>query len=112
VPWCDRLNALPGVCTVQSCAGHTPEETGGGFRSGHVWLLLDEEMSTAFDTRAMELAAQEEHIERVSRIYAPWGQEVTSITFAGNERGLLDESMRIVLEFFLSLGRSRTSGGQ
>lgn len=105
--WCDHLNAIPGVCTLQSCAGHGPEDSGGGMKSGHLWLLLDEAMSDAFDTRALDLASETEHIERVSRIYSPWGQEVTSIVFAGNERGLLAESMRIVLDFFRTLREER-----
>jgi len=103
IPWCDLLNEIPGVCTLQSCAGHGPEDSGGAMRSGHLWLLLDAEMSAAFDARAWELVADSEHIERASRIYSPWGQEVTNIVFAGNERGMLDESMQLVLDFLASL---------
>ena len=32
IPWCEKLNALPGVCTVQSCSGHREN---GYLRSGH-----------------------------------------------------------------------------
>jgi hypothetical protein len=103
IPWCDLLNEIPGVCTLQSCAGHAPEDCGGAMRSGHLWLLLDEKMSAAFNARAWELVTAAEHIERASRIYSPWGQEVTNIVFAGNERGMLDESMQLVLDFFASL---------
>lgn len=100
VPWCDRLNALPGVCTVQSCAGHRRAD--GYMSSGHLWVRLDEGMAQAFDRRALDLAAHD-YIEEVARVYKPWGAEVASITFAGNERNLLPTSMGTILRFFATL---------
>jgi hypothetical protein len=67
-------------------------------------------MSAAFDTKALELAGHTKLIEQVARIYAPWGQEVASITFAGNERGLLADSMRVVVTFFRSLAQDIAEG--
>lgn len=98
--WCDRLNAIPGICTLQSCAGHLDAGGRGVTSPGRLWLLLDPEMSAAFDARALDLAADSDHIERVCRIYSSWGEEVTSIEFAGNERGMLEASMRRILAFF------------
>ena len=43
------------------------------------------------------------HIERVSRIHSSWGEEVVEVVFAGNERGLLAESIGLVTDFFMSL---------
>jgi hypothetical protein len=103
LPWCDQLNAIEGVCTVQSCAGHGSAAAGSIDSAGHVWLLLDAAMSAAFDAGAFRLAADTTHIERVSRLYMPWGKEIASITFAGNERDLLNESMHVILTFFRSL---------
>ena len=105
---CAKLNAIPGVCTVQSCAGHgNPSSVES---PGHVWVRLDRAMSAAFDAKALELAAHTKLIERVARIYAPWGQEVASITFAGNERGLLTDSMRLIVTFFRSLAEEIAAG--
>lgn len=106
VEWCAQLNAIPGVCTVQSCAGHG--RPGSVDSSGHVWVRLSAPMSAAFDAHALRLAASTNLIEQVTRIYAPWGQEVASIAFAGNERGLLADSMRLIVSFFRSLGARRS----
>lgn len=38
LPWCDRLNALEGLCTLQSCAGHTPRNGDPGPHPGHLWI--------------------------------------------------------------------------
>ena len=100
IPWCDRLNKIEGVCTLQSCAGHEMGSVEGGW--GHLWLWLSEPISRAFDSRAFELASYP-HIDRVERIYGSWGQEVASITFAGDERGLLAESGALILRFLGSL---------
>ena len=99
VPWCDRVNKLPGVCTVQSCAGHRED---GYLSSGHLWLRLSQPMSEAFDRGALRLASRD-GMEQVARIYAPWGEEVASITFAGDEHNLLPESMGTILAFLTEL---------
>jgi hypothetical protein len=104
LPWCDRLNAIPGVCTLQSCAGHAASD-GGVIAPGHLWVWLDRETSDAFDANAFHLAVKTRYIERVAKEYTAWKQEVASITFAGNERGLLHYSMSIILAFFESLRR-------
>jgi len=102
IPWCARLNRIPGVCTLQSCAGHRQ----GRWRSaGRVWLWLTLELSRRFDERALQLAQQPE-IERVYRVYSDWGQEVTAIEFRGEEWGRLDASMNVILRFFSSLRRT------
>lgn len=103
VPWTDRLNAMTGVCTLQSCAGHAAPDGRSDMAAGHLWLWLSEPMSRQFDAHAFELAARTDCIEEVSRRYGAWGQEITIITFAGNERGSLAPSMRVILDFFAAL---------
>lgn len=105
VPWVDRLNELPGVCTLQSCAGHATGNSAG------LWIWLDRETAGRFDTQAFALSSMP-GIEEVSRSYKAWGQEVVVVTFQGNERHLLAPSMAVILDFFCRLtttGRSRPS---
>jgi hypothetical protein len=50
-PLMDRLNALEGVCSVQSCIGHVRERRSDGTRyveNGHVELRLDAERTRLF----------------------------------------------------------------
>ncbi len=99
-PLCDRLNALTGVCTIQSCAGHALDD--GWLRTGHLWLWLDAATAEKFDRQAWALATAPS-IERVARLYLPSGQEISCIEFAGNERGLLKDSSDTIATFFASL---------
>ena len=99
-PLCDRLNALAGVCTIQSCAGHILDD--GFLRTGHIWVWLDAATSERFDRQAWVLAAAPS-IERVSRLYLASGQEISCIEFAGNEKGLLKDSCCAIAEFFTAL---------
>lgn len=102
--WCEKLNGLPGICTVQSCSGHKLGDS--HLQSGHFWIRLDEKMSAAFDEAAFELAAQE-GIERVGKFYSEWGEEITDLTFAGLERDSLPQSMQTIFEFFSKLADGR-----
>src|SRR5688572_3692497 len=87
VPWCLRLNRLPGVVTVQSCAGH--RFAGGDTDPGSVWLWLDRATYTAgFPDRAGALTAQR-GVDRVQTLHGKNGRVLVAITFAGNERGTL-----------------------
>lgn len=103
IPWCEALNEIPGICTIQSCQGHGSAEEGSVISSGSLWLRLDQAMSEAFRRHAFALAADTRHIEQLSTLYMPWGQEVVSIAFAGNERNLLAPSMRRILAFFQAM---------
>lgn len=99
--WCDRINAIEGVCTLQSCAGHQNQKS--GVRSaGHLWLWFSAEKTRNFQKRAFELA-QNSTIERISTIYQPWGQEVVQIEFRGIPDGQLEDSGQIILAFLASL---------
>ena len=96
VPICDALNDLPGVCSLQSCAGH-------GESPGHLWLWLDEHNSRAIDVWGHVLARLP-GIEAVSRKYTDWGQQITAIEFDSR----LEIACESVLCFFVAL--ETTSG--
>ena len=108
IPWCEAINEIPGVCTLQSCSGHTYPD--GTSDTGHLWLWLAPEMSAAFDLNAHRLAYHGHLIEEVCRRYTSWGQEVTTITFAGDERDSLPQSLRLILAFLRTL-RAQTHEG-
>lgn len=100
IPLCDQINALDGVCTLQSCAGHVVED--GLLRSGHLWLWMSRRKSREFDHRAFQLSRRP-LMERIGKIYGKDGREITSLTFAGEERDLLAESGALILRFLRSL---------
>ena len=102
VPLCDALNRLPGVCTLQSCTGHSANDSDGPVYSGVMWLRLNQRMTHRFEEQAHRLAA-EQVIDRVGKIYCEDGKETVTIEFKGNETGLLAESVSVVLGFFRAL---------
>lgn len=100
VPWCQRLNGINGLCTIQSCAGHHDHTS---LTLGHLWLRLSLELSKRFDKYASKLAASP-LIERLAKIYMADGHEVVSIYFRGNEHKSLSASMEAIYQFFHELG--------
>ena len=99
----ERLNAIEGLCTVQSCTGHTDAE---GFRSsGHLWLKLSAPMMREFIDSACELAANDDCIERVGLTFTP-NCSYAVVEFAGMERGKLGESMTAIVDYFRELSLS------
>ncbi len=88
---CDVLNAIPGVCTLQSCSGH-------GMVGGHLWLWLSIDLSDQFNHWAHVLARME-GIEFVQRKYTEWGQEITAIKFDGR----FEEASNSIVVFFQAL---------
>jgi hypothetical protein len=102
VPWCDAINVLQGVCTLQSCAGHRRQPD--WIESAGFWLWLDEPMSRAFDALAFELATHP-LMKQVTRRYRPYGQEVVDIEACGNGdgHGALGASMGVLLRFLRKL---------
>ena len=97
--WCEKINAIRGICTLQSCVGHEIGERGP---LGCLWLRFNKEKARAFHERAFELA-ERSGIDRVSLIYQPWGAEVVQIEFCGLPHGQLESSMVELLAFLWSL---------
>ena len=100
ISWCAMLNALDGICTMQSCAGH--KRADGSLTSGVLWLKLSRNLSARFDCVAFSLAKQP-GIEWVSRLYRGYGEEIASIGFQGNDHSTLDKSMSKILKFLSDL---------
>jgi len=100
IEWCRRINALKGVCTVQSCSGHRASD--GAFYSGHLWLRMSRGVSDRFERQAFNLAGQR-GIERVSKLYMHGGEEVIVLEFQGQEHDRLDSSMGAVLRFLTEI---------
>lgn len=94
---CDRLNALPGVCTLQSCAGHG--------HAGQIWLWLDVPTSAAFDREAPALAASP-LIERLRKLWLPEGQEIVDVEFKSGHH--FTEATDSIVAFFAALGGAPT----
>ena len=100
VPWCDRLNELPGICTVQSCAGHSDGST---VQSAHLWIWLSRDVAERFNHKAFLLLRDRDAIDWISRHYLHDGKEIASITFFGNERGSLEKSIRLIYGFMCGI---------
>lgn len=96
IPWCDRINALPGVCTLQSCAGHVKN---GTIETAHLWLWMSETAAKVFDREVFALLGHRERIDWISKHYLHDGKEITAVTFCGNERDLLASSLDLIYGF-------------
>ena len=106
VEWCAKINAIDGVCTTQSCAGHRNAED--HLYCGEVWLHLSQPMANAFRARAFELWDRHDLIESVFSLYGAWGAEIAAIQFKGLEHECLDEAMAFILAFLQSLAAGAT----
>ncbi len=98
LPLVDALNAIPGVCTIQSCSGHARESY---VTDGQLWLRLDESTTRAVDARIGELLAHDV-IHRVTRQYAFHNgsepHEFLDIRFTGER---VADVQRVLVAFFL-----------
>lgn len=101
--WTDKLNALDGVCTVQSCSGHWTHDGGPAqHHDGQVWLRLSGSLTRAFERHAMQLAA-EPCIRNLRTIYLPDGHQVVDIVFVSDGGIVMDSSLMVILDFFEGL---------
>lgn len=104
-PLTDALNAIDGVLTDQSCAGHLhPGEVVGedAYWHAQLWLRLSEPMMEAFTDHVYTLL-ESPLIERCQRIFHPDVGDLVDIVFHGSERGKLDESGAGIVRFFTDL---------
>ena len=100
----DALNALPGICTTQSCAGHRLRSAEDGreyIQPGELWLRLGRWAMHNFTEQA-PLLAREPSIERLSVLYSTGYDEVVDIQFRGNGHGEdeLPRSAETIIRFF------------
>lgn len=100
LPVCEAINRLPGIVTLQSCAGHVDKM--GINTSAYLWLWLDRRASSRLDQTALELA-RHPLIGGVERMYAAWGPEITVITFRGEEWHSLADSTALILNYLRDL---------
>lgn len=101
VPWCQKINLLNGVCTLQSCAGHKYDEN-EYYYPGELWLRFDQHMNIAFENKVLKFV-KNSLIEKVSKLYRQDGTEIIEIIFQGNERGKFHESIEFIYNFISSL---------
>lgn len=105
VPWCDRINTLPGVCTLQSCAGHRRGKT---LSSAHLWLWLSPQAQSRFDQNAFVLL-KSDMVDWVATHYEADGKQIASITFYGNEREMLERSILFIYGFLCGIADTASS---
>jgi hypothetical protein len=104
IPWNAQINAIPGIATYQSCAGH--DNGTEHVCRGQLWLRMSERVAQVFYLRAFELHARGDLIERVTTLFGDWGQEIADIQFKGCESELLGESMTFIIDFLRGLTSS------
>ncbi len=98
VPYLKRLNAIDGVATLQSCAGHN---VGDYIESAHLWIWLSEELAQRLYLDA-PLLAQNKNMEAVQIYFVgePPIQEIIQIIFRGNPYSMLPEACEHITAFF------------
>jgi len=116
-PWCDRLNALSRLCTLQSCAGHrcTPElqcshceaehlrlgaEPEAHVWNGQLWLWPDEKLARWCYDHLSSLALLKPRIDKVGLLWYVDNKEIIDIQFQGAGHGQLENSMSNLCAFF------------
>lgn len=109
---CDRLNSLPGIVTMQSCAGHVhPGEEPGveAMWSGQLWIGMSEPVRARYISRIDELLIHSYYIERCKIIFMLDQIDVADIIFAGMNRGpsAFADSVDIIYDFFHSITPKR-----
>lgn len=103
-PWCDRLNAIEGVCTVSSCVGHAIDlaTLPGRYGDGHLWLRLAEKVNVQME-ETIGFLVSTPTITMLAKHYSlaaahvPW--EWLEIEFAGGEPTLATNIAPIVEHF-------------
>lgn len=108
LPLVDALNALDGVCTVQSCCGHrwpVPGDQDGAeyVHTGQLWLRLSGPVMAAATERVGQLL-EHDAITYVQRIFAYQDMsephEVFDVRWAPGD---LDDAAPVIVGFFRGL---------
>lgn len=82
VPYCTRINNVPGVVTLQSCAGHLQDRT--HHTAGQLWIAFSKPMAHAAYI-GLPVLALHPRVDRLSFIWVG-GREIFDITFDGLNR--------------------------
>jgi hypothetical protein len=95
--WCDKLNKLDGVCTVQSCIGHVRRNDCDvvSVDSGHIEFRLDQHRTMQFYS-ALPIIRGVLGCENVIICWRP-GYQICSVWFYP---GLFERFSRILLDVF------------
>jgi hypothetical protein len=102
-PLCAKLNAMPYLCTLQSCAGHRlPAADGSGehVMNGQLWIWPTQVAALRFYKRATKLAQEFPLIQRVQVLWQPDSQEVIDVCW---QVGRLAAAESVIVPFFESL---------
>lgn len=105
LPVLEKLNAISGLVTLQSCIGHqkTCNVTGDTYlQPACFWLRLDESMSQAFYRAAFTLGALP-GIDSVAIRFQSYGHEIVDIIFDSNGTEAFDDTCLAMLRFFEQL---------
>jgi hypothetical protein len=107
----DLVNAIPGVCTIQSCAGHLSFEAKAEERlvsPAHVWLRVTEPIHKVILETAPDLVSHD-LIEEVNLRFGRCDEgPIVEIIFAGRERGMLDVSAELIVAFLAYCSKEGT----
>lgn len=100
----DRLNAIEGVCTVQSCSGHVIGIQDVQWNA-NLWLRLSEPITEQFLECVSDLTEERPAVERVALVFGPPEGEIVEIVFEGLNVGAeaFAEAGDIIVAFFLRL---------
>ena len=100
LPLCDWLNTYERVCTLQSCAGHSPRP-GHGASEGVLWVVLPDTAITKLRSLASEFVRLP--IIQVSVCWSLHEREFVSVGFRGNESGQLGSSLAALKRMFSAI---------
>jgi tRNA(Phe) wybutosine-synthesizing methylase Tyw3 len=93
VEWVEGVNALPGICTLQSCQGHVRGEVR---EAGHIWLWLSDPAYRRFESAVYDLV-ESDLVEEVRVLYGREKRKrVVCVVFKGNESDALPQSLDLL----------------
>lgn len=106
IPWCDRINALCGIVTMQSCQGHERDDARGTeygtyIDSGHLWCWMTKEAAVMLYHHAPALSLRTDLIEKLAFRFIG-EREHLDIVFRGHGTGDMNRSMPLILGWMQS----------
>lgn len=105
LPFLEKLNAISGLVTLQSCIGHWKNDYSTGekyLQPTSFWLRLNESMAQLFYRNAFKLRSLP-GIDDVSIRFQPYGHEIVDIVFDSDGTEAFENTCLSVLHFFKQL---------